>query len=203
MSCLSANFLKPVLNPSVRSFATPRTVAHQGFSRQEYWSGLPFSSPGDLPDLGIKPESPASLALAGGFFTTEPPGKPFRHIEGGAKRFSWVYLFLVAFSSKEFLGQSGIFWGSIFCHPSYAMGHCENEGVCLCHNTCCRLYHALAQIAQCGGSQHQVMRALHDPTEQSMWQGTGAAGQLPAATCQPGELAILEVDPPSNNCKPS
>ena len=44
-----------------------------GFSRQEYWSGLPFLSPGDLPDPGIEPASPA---LAGGVFTTEPPGKP-------------------------------------------------------------------------------------------------------------------------------
>ena len=44
-----------------------------GFSRQEYWNGLPFPSPGHLPNPGIKPESPA---LAGGFFTTEPPGKP-------------------------------------------------------------------------------------------------------------------------------
>ena len=43
------------------------------FSRQEYWSGLPFPSPGDLPDSGIKPGFPA---LAGGFFTTVPPGKP-------------------------------------------------------------------------------------------------------------------------------
>ena len=55
---------------------TPWTVAHQaplsmGFPGQEYWSGLPFPSPGDLPDLGIKPVSPA---LAGGYFTTEPPG---------------------------------------------------------------------------------------------------------------------------------
>jgi len=41
-----------------------------GFSRQEYWSGLPFSSPGDLPDPGIKPASPGSPALAEGFFTT-------------------------------------------------------------------------------------------------------------------------------------
>jgi len=47
-----------------------------GFSRQEYWSGLPFPSPGDLPDLGVEPESPA---LAGGFFTTEPPGKPISY----------------------------------------------------------------------------------------------------------------------------
>ena len=48
-----------------------------GFPRQEYWSGLPFPSPGDLPDPGIEPESPKSPALAGGFFTTEPPGKPY------------------------------------------------------------------------------------------------------------------------------
>ena len=43
-----------------------------GFLRQEYWSGLPFPSPGDLPDPGIKPVSPA---LTGRFFNTEPPGK--------------------------------------------------------------------------------------------------------------------------------
>ena len=58
--------------------ATPWFVAHQaplsmGFPRQEYWSGLPFPSPGDLPDPGIKFMSPT---LAGGFFTTELPGKP-------------------------------------------------------------------------------------------------------------------------------
>ena len=56
-------------------FATLWTVAHQaplsmGFSRQEYWSGLPCSSLGDLPDPGIKPASLTSPALAGGFFTT-------------------------------------------------------------------------------------------------------------------------------------
>jgi len=44
-----------------------------GFPRQEYWSGLPFLSPGDLPDPGIQPESPV---LAGGFFTTKPQKKP-------------------------------------------------------------------------------------------------------------------------------
>ena len=60
------------------SFATPWTVARQaplsiGFPKQEYWSGLPFPPPGDLPDPGIKPVSPV---LACGFFITEPPGKP-------------------------------------------------------------------------------------------------------------------------------
>ena len=62
------------------SFAAPRTVARQaslsmGFSRQEYWSKLPFPSPGDLPYPGIKPMSPESPVLAGRFFTTESPGK--------------------------------------------------------------------------------------------------------------------------------
>ena len=62
----------------VQLFATPWTVAHQAplsieFSRQECWSGLSFPSPGDLPDPGIGPMFPA---LAGSFFTTEPPGKP-------------------------------------------------------------------------------------------------------------------------------
>ena len=58
----------------VRLFATPWTVAYQappsmGFFRQEYWSGLPFPSPGDLPNPGIEPMSPAVPALTGGFFT--------------------------------------------------------------------------------------------------------------------------------------
>ena len=45
-----------------------------GLSRQEYWSGLPFPSPGDLPDPGIEPRSPALEADA---LTSEPPGKPY------------------------------------------------------------------------------------------------------------------------------
>ena len=51
-----------------------------GISRQEYWSGLPFPTPVDLPDSGIEPRSPASPALAGAFFTTEPPEKSMRPI---------------------------------------------------------------------------------------------------------------------------
>ena len=62
----------------VRLFVTPWTIAYQappsmGFSRQEYWSGLPFPSPGDLPDPGIEPRSPAFQADA---LTSVPPGKP-------------------------------------------------------------------------------------------------------------------------------
>ena len=60
----------------VRLFVTPWTIAHQvppsmGFSRQEYWSGLSFPSPGDLPDPGIEPRSPTLQADA---LTSEPPG---------------------------------------------------------------------------------------------------------------------------------
>ena len=69
----------------VRPFVSPWTVACQdplsmGFSRQEYWSGFPLPPPGDLPDSGFEPTSPASPAAAGSFFTTEPPGKPLSSV---------------------------------------------------------------------------------------------------------------------------
>ena len=71
-------FVVVLVAMSCLTLVTPWPEAHQaplsvGFPRQEHRSGLPFSSLGDLPDPGIKPASPA---LAGGFFTTEPPGKP-------------------------------------------------------------------------------------------------------------------------------
>ena len=64
----------------VQLFAT-QTVAYQAplsmeFPRQEYWSELPFPTPGALPDPGIEPTSPVSPALAGGLFITESLGKP-------------------------------------------------------------------------------------------------------------------------------
>ena len=62
----------------VRLFVTPCTVAYRaplsmGLSRQEYWSGLPVPSPGDLPNPGVKPGSPT---LQADFLPSEPPGKP-------------------------------------------------------------------------------------------------------------------------------
>ena len=78
--CSSYNLV--VLSQSrVQLFVTPWTVALQaplsmGFPRQEYWCGLPFPSPGDLLNPETEPKSPVYPALAGGFFTTEPPGKP-------------------------------------------------------------------------------------------------------------------------------
>ena len=72
----------------VQLFATPWTVAHQaplymGFSRQDYWRGLPCPSPGDLSDPGIETLSPA---LVDGFFTTAPPGKTLRWDEVRCRR---------------------------------------------------------------------------------------------------------------------
>ena len=80
----------------VQLFATLWTAARQaplsmGFSRQECWSGLPCPPPGDLPNPGIKPVSLSSPALAGGFFTTRPPGKP-----RGANTLVLRYLFCSA-----------------------------------------------------------------------------------------------------------
>ena len=70
------------------SFGTLWTVTHQaplsmGFFRQEYWSGLPFPSSGGLSHTGIEPASPTASALSGGFFTSEPPGKPACSYGGG------------------------------------------------------------------------------------------------------------------------
>ena len=74
-----SNFLCVVCFSHVRLFSTPWIVAHQAplsieFSRQEHWSGQSFPSPGDLPNLGIKPGSPASQANS---LPSEPPGKLF------------------------------------------------------------------------------------------------------------------------------
>ena len=82
----SGKKLVKALVSQLHLIATPWTVAHQpplsmGFSRQEYWSGLPCPSPGDLPDLGIEPAFLSSPALAGGFFnsSTTWEAHPRRH----------------------------------------------------------------------------------------------------------------------------
>ena len=72
------------------------TAAHlaplsMGVSRQDYWSGMPCPSAGDLPDPGTEPRSLASLALAGGLFTTVPPAESQGQTKGGSKR-EEVYL---------------------------------------------------------------------------------------------------------------
>ena len=79
----------------VSSDAPACTVACQvplfmGFSRREYRSGMPITSPGDLPDPGIEPLCLVSPALAGRFFTTAPPGKPV--LNGSATLFRDMWL---------------------------------------------------------------------------------------------------------------
>ena len=71
--CMHAQSCPALCDPWTIANQTPLSME---FSRQEYWSGLPFSTPGYLPNLGIEPMYPISPALAGRFFTTAPPGKP-------------------------------------------------------------------------------------------------------------------------------
>ena len=80
----SPGMLCAQLHSHVLLFPTPWTVAHQPplsmrFPGQEYWSGLPFPSRGDLPDPGTEPTSLAAPALAGRFFPTASPRKPMGH----------------------------------------------------------------------------------------------------------------------------
>ena len=82
-----------VIAQSCLTLCHPWTVAHQvtlsmGFSRQEYWRRLLFSSPGDLPDLGIEPSSPA---LADVFFTTVPPISQRKHMQSW-DGLGWVFI---------------------------------------------------------------------------------------------------------------
>ena len=112
-SLLSARSVAAVVSAP----ATPWTVAHQAplsmrFSRQEHWSGLPFPPPGDLPNPGIEPSSPA---LTGGFFTpTEPQGKPQHNVINYTKFSSkcWVlFLTPLKFSVIEFINKEAVVCG--------------------------------------------------------------------------------------------
>ena len=87
----------------VQFFATQWTIAHQvppsmGFSRQEYWSGLPILSPGDLYDPGIKPRSPTFQA---GALTSEPPGKP--NIKVYVMLHEWDHMMFAVLSAIYFI----------------------------------------------------------------------------------------------------
>jgi len=81
---VSLSVIHPCVNvlscSDMSASASPWTAALQvplsmEFSREEYWIGLPFPTPGDLPEPGSEPKSPVSRALAGGFFTTVSAGK--------------------------------------------------------------------------------------------------------------------------------
>ena len=108
----------------VQLFATPWTVAYQApssmrFSRQEYWSGLPFPSPGDLPDPGIQPGSPPLEADA---LTSEPPGL--------------IFLFIHILKEPAF----GLIFYPPHCFPIFSfIDSCFNFYFCL-HLTLCLNY---------------------------------------------------------------
>ena len=116
-------------------FVTPGTVAHQaplsmGSSKQEYWSGLPFSSPGDLPDAGNKPVSPA---LAGGFFTSEPPEKSL-----SLSLFLYIYMCVCVFQFSSITQSCPTLYNPMDCdtpgfpvqlqHPELAQTHVHQVG---------------------------------------------------------------------------
>ena len=89
----------------VRLFAIPWTVACQAppateFFRQEYCSGLPFPTLGNLPDTGIEPMSLASPVLAGRFFTSAPHGKPYN-----IYRYAYIYIYIYLILWPLFLNQ--------------------------------------------------------------------------------------------------
>ena len=115
------------------SFVTLWTIAHQasptmGFSRQEYWSALPFPSPGDFPDPEIKPMSPG---LAGRFFTTEALGKPIEfcrsrnyHLMDVSLQLIFLimhYLPFPRYHNKASLTQSMVFFSIMIFLKSYTL----------------------------------------------------------------------------------
>ena len=105
-TCTSEAYACCVCAQYVRLFATPRTITCQAplsmaFFRQECWSELPFPPPGDLPDQGIKPASPASPVLAGRFFTAEPVAR----LEAYACRHAIHLIFSVLLSVLRLQGR--------------------------------------------------------------------------------------------------
>ena len=101
---------------------TPWTVAHQappsmGFSRQEYWSGLPFPSPGHLPNPGIEP---GSLALWADALTSELPGKP----KGVAIRNDGGKCLDASIDSRDSSGQIGLCLAILFQEPKCVLKGC-------------------------------------------------------------------------------
>ena len=109
----------------VQLFVTPRTIAYQasqsmGFSRQEYWSGLPFPSPGDLPNPGIEPGSPALQADA---LPTEPPGKPLWWSVPATRNTIWERSFMETNSESRICVH-------IFLWTHFGMGKIWTTGLC-------------------------------------------------------------------------
>ena len=89
-----------------------------GFSGQEYWSGLPFPSPGDLPKPGIEPQSPALQADA---LSSEPPGKPYslaKETFGGGSFSEKKQRLLGLIKNKSWLNDIQLHWADILSHKT-------------------------------------------------------------------------------------
>ena len=124
----------------VSNSATPWTAARRsslslGFPRQEYWSRLPFPSPGDLPSPGTES---MSSALAGRFFTAEPPGKPISHQNNYLKKsfnldtpVSSYYLFTIFRVRMQTLRSATVLITAVSQHPAQCPWHTMNT-----HQTC-------------------------------------------------------------------
>ena len=106
-----------VVSDSLRPYGGAcQALLSMGFFRQEYWSGLPFSPPGNLLNSGIKPTFPASLTLSSWFFTTEPPGTP----QFNSQILLIVILQEVAISSHpQFLFSNNKNTEYLFCTGNY------------------------------------------------------------------------------------
>ena len=134
--------MKVKLLSPIQLFATPWTVAYQaspsmGFSRQKYWSGLPFPSPGDLPNPGIEP---GSISLEADALTSEPPGKqrkerkPLSRVQLFATPWTVTYqaLLSMGFSRQEYWSgfpTQGLNPGLLHCRQTlYHLSHQGSQG---------------------------------------------------------------------------
>ena len=129
MSCMSVGGGGGVHSLScVLLFCNPVTVPHQaplsiGFSRQEYWSGLPIPPPGNLPNPEIKP---TPLALAGAFFTTETPEKTFQSPIGSFNSDNWFFSREAGSTSSRTLHYHS-FWSFVIAFQLWCLlsFHCQ------------------------------------------------------------------------------
>ena len=131
---------------------TPWTIAYQatpsmGFSRQEYWSGLPCPSPGDLPNSGIKPRSPA---LQVGSLLADPPGKPKNTGVGSLSLLQGIFL-----TQESNQGLLHCRW--ILYHLSYQINY--SLYVCVLVAQSCPLFVTPKDCSPPGSSAHGILQA--------------------------------------------
>ena len=164
----------------VRLFAIPWTAAHQaplsmGFSRQEYWSGLPFPSPGDLPHPGIKPRSPT-------LWTDALPSEPSGKSKQKWKSLNHVWLFETLWTIQSSGPNTGV--GSLSLLQGIFSTQGLNPGLLHCRQILYQLSHkgspsamklSLNKVALwgtggcCRCSVAKLCPTLCDPMDCSMW----------------------------------